>query len=50
MKKEHITDILKKVFTITGNSIQLGMPDCLVLCFENSEAESGLERKNIMAE
>lgn len=51
MKKNiHITDILKKVFTLTGNSIQLGTADCLVLRFENSDAESGSERKNIMAE
>ena len=51
MKKNiHITDILKKVFTLTGNSIQLGTADCLVLCFEDSDAESGSERKNVMAE
>ena len=39
------------MFTITGNSVQLGMADCLVLCVEkDSEAESGPEGKNIVAE
>lgn len=39
------------MFSIPGNSVLLGMADCLVLCVEKgSEAEVRLEEKDVMTE